>query len=91
MNPSVLGGLVVDFGDKTIDLSVSSRVNKLNTILQRQSFPLEPCLLLMWWFSQREYNNRRIDVNTKRITMLIRTGDLRCYFVVHYHDSHLVF
>ncbi|KAH9083788.1 OSCP, subunit 5 of the stator stalk of mitochondrial F1F0 ATP synthase [Lactarius deliciosus] len=35
VNPSVLGGLVVDFGEKTIDLSVSSRINKLNSLLQR--------------------------------------------------------
>ncbi|KAF8584825.1 ATP synthase subunit 5 [Ramaria rubella] len=35
VNPSVLGGIVVDFGDKTIDLSVSSRVNKLNALLQQ--------------------------------------------------------
>ncbi|OAX32384.1 OSCP, subunit 5 of the stator stalk of mitochondrial F1F0 ATP synthase [Rhizopogon vinicolor AM-OR11-026] len=35
VNPSVLGGVVVDFGDKSIDLSVSSRVNKLNSILQQ--------------------------------------------------------
>jgi hypothetical protein len=34
VNPSLLGGLVVDFGDKTIDLSVSSRVGKLNNLLQ---------------------------------------------------------
>jgi F-type H+-transporting ATPase subunit O len=34
VNPTVLGGIVVDFGDKTIDLSVSSRVNKLNSLLQ---------------------------------------------------------
>ncbi|OJT11512.1 ATP synthase subunit O, mitochondrial [Trametes pubescens] len=33
INPSVLGGVVVDFGDKTIDLSVASRVNKLNSLL----------------------------------------------------------
>jgi len=33
VNPSVLGGIVVDFGEKTIDLSVSSRVNKLNSLL----------------------------------------------------------
>lgn len=33
VNPSVLGGLIVDFGDKTIDLSVSSRVTKLNNVL----------------------------------------------------------
>ncbi|KAJ7188368.1 ATP synthase subunit 5 [Mycena filopes] len=35
VNPTVLGGLVVDFGDKTIDLSVQSRVTKLNTVLQQ--------------------------------------------------------
>ncbi|KAH8080276.1 OSCP, subunit 5 of the stator stalk of mitochondrial F1F0 ATP synthase [Cristinia sonorae] len=35
VNPSVLGGIVVDFGDKTIDLSVASRVNKLNSLLQQ--------------------------------------------------------
>ncbi|KAH9814885.1 OSCP/delta subunit of ATPase [Melampsora americana] len=33
VNASVMGGLVVDFGDKTIDMSVSSRVNKLNGLL----------------------------------------------------------
>jgi hypothetical protein len=36
VNPSVLGGLIIDFGDKTIDLSVQSRVTKLNNILQRK-------------------------------------------------------
>lgn len=35
VNPSLLGGFVVDFGDKSIDLSVFSRVNKLNNILQQ--------------------------------------------------------
>ncbi|GBE80978.1 ATP synthase subunit 5 [Sparassis latifolia] len=34
INPGVLGGIVVDFGDKTVDLSVASRVNKLNSLLQ---------------------------------------------------------
>ncbi|KAL8292249.1 hypothetical protein RQP46_001715 [Phenoliferia psychrophenolica] len=34
VSESVLGGLVVDFGDKTIDLSVASKVNKLNASLQ---------------------------------------------------------
>jgi len=33
VNPTILGGLIVDFGDKTIDLSVQSRVTKLNTVL----------------------------------------------------------
>ena len=33
----MLGGVVVDFGDKTIDLSVVSRVNKLNNLLSRMS------------------------------------------------------
>lgn len=37
VNPSVLGGLVVDFGEKTVDLSVSSRISKLNNLLQRMS------------------------------------------------------
>ncbi|KAH6914443.1 ATP synthase subunit 5 [Coprinopsis sp. MPI-PUGE-AT-0042] len=35
VNPTVLGGLIVDFGDKTIDLSVSSRVTKLNNVLSQ--------------------------------------------------------
>ncbi|KAI0074159.1 OSCP, subunit 5 of the stator stalk of mitochondrial F1F0 ATP synthase [Panus rudis PR-1116 ss-1] len=35
VNPSILGGIVVDFGDKTIDLSVASRVNKLNSLLSQ--------------------------------------------------------
>ncbi len=30
-----MGGLIVDFGEKTVDLSVQSRVTKLNNILQR--------------------------------------------------------
>ena len=36
VNPAILGGLLVDFGDKTIDLSVSSKVNKPNALLQRE-------------------------------------------------------
>ncbi|TDL21673.1 ATPase F1 complex OSCP/delta subunit [Rickenella mellea] len=35
VNPSVLGGLMVDFGHKTTDLSAASRVNKLNNLLQQ--------------------------------------------------------
>lgn len=34
VNEAVLGGLLVDFGDKTVDLSVASRVNQLNATLQ---------------------------------------------------------
>ncbi|KAI9507900.1 OSCP, subunit 5 of the stator stalk of mitochondrial F1F0 ATP synthase [Russula earlei] len=34
VNPSVLGGLIVDFGEKTVDLSISSRINKFNNLLQ---------------------------------------------------------
>ncbi|KAF8973008.1 OSCP/delta subunit of ATPase [Flammula alnicola] len=33
VNANILGGLIVDFGDKTIDLSVQSRVTKLNNAL----------------------------------------------------------
>ncbi|WVQ65793.1 ATP synthase F1, delta subunit [Kwoniella sp. B9012] len=36
VNPSVLGGLLVDFGDKSIDLSASSKVNRFNTALTRE-------------------------------------------------------
>ncbi|RPD56795.1 hypothetical protein L226DRAFT_469097 [Lentinus tigrinus ALCF2SS1-7] len=36
VNSAVLGGVVVDFGDKTIDLSVVSRVNKLNNLLAQR-------------------------------------------------------
>ncbi|KJA27836.1 hypothetical protein HYPSUDRAFT_130705 [Hypholoma sublateritium FD-334 SS-4] len=35
VNPNILGGLIVDVGDKTIDLSVQSRVTKLNNALTR--------------------------------------------------------
>ncbi|GLB37156.1 putative ATP synthase delta (OSCP) subunit [Lyophyllum shimeji] len=35
VNPAILGGIIVDFGDKTIDLSVQSRVTKLNNALQQ--------------------------------------------------------
>ncbi|KZO95597.1 ATP synthase subunit 5 [Calocera viscosa TUFC12733] len=34
VNPGILGGLIVEFGDQTIDLSVSNRVNKLNALIQ---------------------------------------------------------
>lgn len=33
VNPDLLGGLVVEVGDKTVDLSVSARVSKLNQVL----------------------------------------------------------
>ncbi|GAA5911807.1 F1F0 ATP synthase subunit 5 [Sporobolomyces salmoneus] len=33
-NESILGGIVVDFGDRTLDLSVASKVSKLNAQLQ---------------------------------------------------------
>ncbi|KAI9758099.1 MAG: ATP synthase F0 subcomplex subunit OSCP atp5 [Lichina confinis] len=34
VNPDILGGLVVDVGGKTIDLSVSSKIAKMNKLLQ---------------------------------------------------------
>ncbi|KAJ3041132.1 ATP synthase F0 subcomplex subunit OSCP atp5 [Rhizophlyctis rosea] len=33
VDPQILGGLVIDLGDRTIDLSVSSKITKLNRIL----------------------------------------------------------
>ena len=33
INPAILGGLIIEVGDKTIDLSVSSKINKLNRLL----------------------------------------------------------
>lgn len=33
VNPTILGGLVIEVGDKTIDLSISSRITKLNRLL----------------------------------------------------------
>ncbi|KAK8858582.1 ATP synthase F1, delta subunit [Kwoniella newhampshirensis] len=33
VNPSVLGGLLVDFGDRTIDLSASSKVSRFNAAI----------------------------------------------------------
>jgi F-type H+-transporting ATPase subunit O len=33
VNPDIVGGLVVEIGDRTIDLSVSSKMAKLNKAL----------------------------------------------------------
>jgi len=33
VDPSILGGTVVQVGDKTIDLSVSTKLNRLNALL----------------------------------------------------------
>ncbi|ODV59305.1 F1F0 ATP synthase subunit 5 [Ascoidea rubescens DSM 1968] len=33
-NPDILGGLVVEVGDRTVDLSISSKIAKLNKVLQ---------------------------------------------------------
>lgn len=33
VNPDIVGGLVVEVGDRTIDLSVSARIAKMNKLL----------------------------------------------------------
>ena len=33
VNPEIRGGLVVEIGDRTIDLSVSSKIAKMNKLL----------------------------------------------------------
>nr|CDI53084.1 probable ATP5-F1F0-ATPase complex, OSCP subunit [Melanopsichium pennsylvanicum 4] len=35
VNPAIQGGLVVDFAGNTVDLSVASKVNKLNALLEQ--------------------------------------------------------
>lgn len=37
VNPSVLGGLLVDIGDKTIDATAATRVNRYSSALARES------------------------------------------------------
>jgi len=34
VNPDIRGGLVVEIGDRTIDLSVSSKIAKMNKLLK---------------------------------------------------------
>jgi len=55
VNPSVLGGLVVDFGEKTIDLTISSRVNKLNNLLQGRFLFYSRCSDLMFFLEQNPF------------------------------------
>ena len=33
VNPDIMGGLVVEIGDRTIDLSVSAKIAKMNKLL----------------------------------------------------------
>jgi F-type H+-transporting ATPase subunit O len=33
VDPNIIGGLVIEIGEKTIDLSVSAKINKLNRLL----------------------------------------------------------
>ncbi len=33
VNPDIIGGLIVEIGDRTIDLSVSSKISKMNKLL----------------------------------------------------------
>ena len=33
VNPDIVGGLVVEVGDRTIDLSVASKITKMNKLL----------------------------------------------------------
>ncbi|KAI8583005.1 hypothetical protein K450DRAFT_225868 [Umbelopsis ramanniana AG] len=40
VKPAILGGLTVEFGDKTIDLSVASKVTKLNKLISENVFML---------------------------------------------------
>jgi len=33
VNPDIIGGLIVEVGDRTVDLSVSSKIAKMNKLL----------------------------------------------------------
>lgn len=33
INPDIVGGLIVEIGDRTIDLSVSAKIAKMNKLL----------------------------------------------------------
>ena len=33
VNPAILGGLIIDLGDTSVDMSIASRINKLNMAL----------------------------------------------------------
>jgi F-type H+-transporting ATPase subunit O len=35
VDPEIIGGFIVEVGGKTVDLSVSSKVNKLNRLLSQ--------------------------------------------------------
>lgn len=44
VHPDLLGGVIVDFGDeKTIDLSVKSRVQKLDQLITGMSYLIATC------------------------------------------------
>jgi len=34
INPDIVGGLIVEIGDRTIDLSVSAKIAKMNKLLK---------------------------------------------------------
>jgi F-type H+-transporting ATPase subunit O len=34
VNPEIRGGLIVEVGDRTIDLSVASKISKMNKLLR---------------------------------------------------------
>ncbi|KAF7298273.1 p-loop containing nucleoside triphosphate hydrolase protein [Mycena chlorophos] len=92
VNPSILGGIVVDFGDKTIDLSVQSRVTKFNSALQRMLLHCVSCILL--WFNrgrlevvedEEECSRNSDHVTTRVFLRWLLSGKLVCGFKVGIH------
>lgn len=35
VDPQIIGGIVIEFGDKTIDMSISSKLTKMNNLLSQ--------------------------------------------------------
>ncbi|KAI5124400.1 hypothetical protein M0805_008285 [Coniferiporia weirii] len=76
VNASVLGGIVVDVGDKTIDLSVASRVTKLNTLLQPEQTLVTPSELIN--------NGMHFITGEVGITALVRWSRCSDKLLFHY-------
>ncbi|KAL7749995.1 isocitrate lyase 1 [Sorochytrium milnesiophthora] len=70
VNPAIMGGLIVEIGDNTIDMSVSSKVAKIQKAVTERALQQEIDAINKWWSSDRFRLTRRPytarDVASKR-------------------------